>query len=195
MAWSRSLMKPTFQRIAVASALCLGLAASAAAQDRPAGPGGPQAQGPHRGGDRQPFFTQMRQRREQRLHDLLQIKSDQEPAFRTFVASLEQLRPPRGPGQTHGQGAPDQGARGPGAGQRMPLTAPERLDRMARRMAERQQRLQKETAAVKTFYAALTPGQRKVFDMTPMMLGGGHGGGPGGHMWRHGGFGGPAPGR
>ena len=191
-------MKPTFQRIAVASALCLGLAASAAAaQDRPAGPGGPQAQGQHRGGDRQKLFAEMRQRREQRLHDLLQIKADQEPAFHTFVTSLEQLRPQRGPGQGQGKDAQGPAGRGPGAGQRMPLTTPERLDRMAQREAEHQQRLQKETAAVKTFYAALTPEQRKVFDMSPGLLRGGRGGGHGfgRHMWRHDGFEGPPPGR
>lgn len=178
-------MKPTFQRIAVASALCLGLAASAAAaQDRPAGPGGPQAQGQHRGGDHQKQFAEMRQRREQRLHDLLQIKADQEPAFHTFVTSLEQLRPQRGPGQ--GQETRGKDGRGPNGAQRMPLTTPERLDRMAQRQAERQQRLQKMTAAVKTFYAALTPEQRKVFDMSPGLIRAGHGGGHGfgRHMWR-----------
>ena len=173
-------MKPTFHRIAAASALCLGLAVSAAvAQDRPAGPGGPQAQGQHRGGDRQKFFAEMKQRREQRLHDLLQIKPDQETAFRTFVSSLEQLRPQHGPGQAQGPGG-----RGPGAGERMPLTTPERLDRMAQRETERQQRLQKETAVVKTFYAALTPEQRKVFDMTPELLRDGGHDGFGRHMWR-----------
>ena len=178
-------MKPTFHRIAVASALCLGLAASAAAaQDRPAGPGGPQAQGQHRGGDRQKMFAEMKQRREQRLHDLLQIKPDQEPAFHTFLTSLEQLRPQHGPGQGKG---PD--ARGPGAGEHMPpLTTPERLDRMAQRQAERQQRMQKASAVIKTFYAALTPEQRKVFDMSPGLIHAGHRGGEGHgfgrHMWR-----------
>lgn len=185
-------MKSTVHRIAVASALTLGLAVSAAvAQDRPAGPGGPQAQGRHREGDRQAFFAEMRQRREQRLHDLLQIKPDQETAFRTFVSSLEQLRPQPGPGQAQGE---RRGPGGPGAGERAALTTPERLDRMAQREAERQQRLQKVTAAVKTFYAALTPEQRKVFDMSPGLLRGGGHGGFGGHLWR-GRFEGPAPGR
>src|ERR1700761_915860 len=148
-------MKTTFQRLAVASALCMGLAASAAAaQDKPAGPGGPQAQGQHRGGDRQKMFAEMKQRREQRLHDLLQIKADQEPAFHTFLTSLEQLRPQHGPGQDKGHDGRDQ---------HMPLTTPERLDRMAQRQAERQQRMQKAAAVIKTFYAALTPEQRKVF--------------------------------
>ena len=160
----------------------------------PRDPASPQAQGPHRGGDRQKLFAEMQHRREQRLHDLLQIKADQEPAFRAFMTSLEQQRPQRGPGQ----GAQGKDGRGPGAdGQRMPLTTPERLDRMAQRMADRQQRLQKETAAVKTFYAALTPEQRKVFDMSPGLIHAGHRGGGHGfgrHMWRAR-FEGPAPGR
>ena len=145
-------MKPTFQRVALAAVLGLGLVVSAAAQDRSPGPGGPA--GP-RGGDRQKLFEDWQHRREQRIHDLLQIKPDQETAFRTFVSSLEQARP------AHGQRL-----RGPGAaqGEREALTAPQRLDRAAQRLADRQQRLQKESAAVKTFYAVLTPDQRKSFD-------------------------------
>ncbi|MGZ3275947.1 MAG: Spy/CpxP family protein refolding chaperone [Caulobacteraceae bacterium] len=149
-------MKPNYPRVALAAVLGLGLVVSAAAQDRGPGPGGPA--GP-RGGDRQKLFEDMQHRREQRLHDLLQIKPEQETAFRTFVSSLQQLRPQRGPlrdgtgqaGPRRG-GSPDQ----PGAS----LTTPERLDR-------RLQQLQKETAAVKTFYAVLSPEQRKVFDEFP----------------------------
>ena len=102
----------------------------------------------------------MQHRREERLHDLLQIKPDQETAFRAFVASQEQARPQQGPGPG--------GAGGPGA-ERRPLTTPERLDREAQRIAQLQQRL----AAVKAFYAVLTPDQRKAFDQMPMMMGGG----------------------
>jgi hypothetical protein len=150
-------MKPTLQRAALAAVLGFGLVVSAAAQeraqDRP--PGAGAAAGP-RGGDRQALIEARRHRQEQRLHDLLQIKADQETAFRTFVASLEQARPKRG-----------EGRRGPGRGapaERENLTTPERLDRQAQRLADAQQRLQKTSAAVKTFYAALTPDQRKAFD-------------------------------
>ena len=183
-------MKPPFQRVVLAAALGLGLAVSAAAQDRGPGPGGPP--GP-RGGDRQKLFEDMQHRREQRLHDLLQIKPDQEAAFRTFVSSLDQLRPQRGlrrdgAGQgPQGQGAQGQGGQGqagPGRGraqaERATLTAPERLDRSAQRLAQAQQRLQKEAAAVKAFYAALSPEQRKAFDSMPPMIGGGGGHGFGG---------------
>jgi hypothetical protein len=162
-------MKPTLQRVALAAVLGLGLVVTAAAQDRGPGPGGPSAQ---RGGDRQKPFEDRQHRREQRLHDLLQIKPDQESAFRAYVAALEQLRPQggarqRGPAQAAQGAAP--GQRGPRRGgsraqQQPQLTTPERLDRRLQRLAEAQQRLQKQAAAVKTFYAALAPEQRKVLD-------------------------------
>jgi hypothetical protein len=100
---------------------------------------------------------------------LLQIKPDQETAFRTFAASLEQSRP-----QRQRQGGPGERRRAPGA-EHETLTTPQRLDRAAQRLADAQQRLQKESAAVKTFYAVLTPDQRKAFDAT-----GGEGFGRGG---------------
>ncbi len=207
-------MKTTFQSIAIAAAACLslGLAVSAAgAQDRPAGPGGgAQAQGPQtkgdwarrgpRGADREKLFAEMKQRRQQRLHDLLQIRSDQEGAFRTFLAALEQARPQRTPGQDRRRpGGPGH----PGSGPQEGLTTPERLDRMNQRIAERQQRAQKTTAAVKTFYAVLTAEQRKAFDELPILKvgerhrGGPGFGGPGGHWggrMMRGPFRGPPPG-
>jgi hypothetical protein len=143
-------MKPTLQRVALAAALGLGLVAAAAAQDRAPGPGG--ADGPRRA-ERQKLVEGRQHSREQRLHDLLQIKPDQESAFRTFVSSIEQSRPQRG--QRLQKRAQDE----------LPtLTTPQRLDRQARRLAERQQRLQAQTAAVKTLYAVLSPDQRKAFD-------------------------------
>ncbi len=176
-------MKPAILNIAVAGALGLSLAAAATAiaQDRPAGPGGPPGAG--RGAERQKIFQAMEQRREQRLHDLLQIKPDQEAAFHTFVTSLEQMRP--------------KGERGPRQpGERPMLTTPERLDRAVQRLGEAQARLQKASAAIKTFYAVLTPDQRKAFDLMPMPIGGERGR-PGMRMhgWRGGGFGGPPRGR
>jgi protein CpxP len=174
-------MKPTFQRVALAAALGFGLVVSAAAQDRGPAPGGaaPGGAAGARGADRQKLFEEMQHRREQRLHDLLQIKPDQETAFHTFTTSLEQARPQRGARQG------GRGQRGPGRGgaqaERAALTTPERLDRQVQRLAEAQQRLQKEAAAVKTFYAVLTPDQRKAFDAAG-------GVGRGGGFGRRGGF-------
>ena len=156
-------MKPIFQRVVLASVLGLGLVVSAAAQDRGPGPNGP------RGGDRQAQYQDMQHRREQRLHDLLQIKPEQESAFRAFTSSLEQQRP---------QDARAGGRReGPQAQPRESLTTPQRLDRQLQRLAEAQARLQKQAAAVKTFYAALPAEQRKVLDEFPVVgLGRGRGG-------------------
>ncbi len=174
-------MKPTYQRIALAAVLGLGLVVSAAAQERGPGPGAPAGQ---RGGDRQKLFAEMQQKREQRLHDLLQIKPDQETSFHAFTTALQQARP------HHGRKGRD-GAEG--KGQRAALTTPERLDRAAQRLADAQARLQKTSAAVKTFYAVLSPDQKKAFDAMPMQLGGGHRGfgGHGGFM--RGRFEGPPP--
>jgi hypothetical protein len=141
-------MKSPFLRIALAAVIGFGLACSAAAQDR-APPGA-------RGADRQRLFEDMQHRREQRLHDLLQIKPDQEAAFRAFAGAVEQARAQRGP-------EPDAPSTA--------LTTPERLDRAARRLAGAQARLQKTSAAVKTFYAVLTPDQRKAFDALPLRFG------------------------
>jgi hypothetical protein len=174
------LINTHLPRVALASVLCLGLAAAAAAQDRRPAPGG----------DRQKPSEDRNLRREQRLHDLLQIKPDQEGAFRTFVAALEQARPERGRGR-------DRGPQGGAQGQAAPLTTPERLDRQAQGLAEAQQRLQKTSAAVKTFYAALTPEQRKAFDAMPVLIRtGDEGRGPGGRFMfmRRGPGPGPGPG-
>jgi hypothetical protein len=121
----------------------------------------------------------MQHKREQRLHDLLQIKPDQESAFRTFASSLEQARPQRGVRQGGQRGPGRDGARE----ERAALTTPERLDRSLQRLAQAQQRLQKEAAAVKTFYAVLSPDQRKAFDAA-----GGVGFGRGDGFGRRGGF-------
>jgi Spy/CpxP family protein refolding chaperone len=167
----------SWKHAAAASALCLGIAALAsagAAQDRPPGREG-LLRGPvQHGPDRQKMFEEMRQRREQRLHDLLQIKPDQEAAFHAYLAAVE---PPHRDSKD--------GQRGPGGLQRgpdfAPMTTPQRLDRMAARIA----REQAVVAATRAFYAALSPEQRKAFDAMPMQMG--HGGGPGLHGHRDGG--------
>ena len=189
-------MNGSWKRAAAASALCLGIAAAglAGAQDRPQGPPpGAGQRGPGRPGfDGRKFVEEMRQRREQRMHDLLQIKPNQEAAFHAFTAAMQ---PPPRDGKPGGPGGPGrERGRGPEAArpQAAPMTTPERLDRMQMRMAERQARFQQTAAAIRTFYAALSPEQRKAFDVMPMM-GGEHGGHRGGGRFGSGrpGFGGP----
>jgi protein CpxP len=158
----------TWKRTAGAAALCLGIIAVAtagAAQDRPPGPQGLQRGPVRQGPDRQKMFEQMRQRRQQQLHDILQIKPDQEAGFHAYLAAVE---PPRREGKDGPRGL----QRGPDFA---PMTTPQRLDREAARIARQQAAL----AATRTFYAALSPDQRKAFDAMPMRMG--HGGGHGFH--------------
>ena len=111
------------------------------------------------------------------LHDILNIRPDQDAAFQAFVASM---KPPLPGDHKDHDGGRAEFAR---------LTTPQRLDRMAAMMAEHQARFQHHAEAVKAFYAALSPEQQRAFDALQSMRGMG-GGGPGfagGHM-------GPGPG-
>jgi hypothetical protein len=168
-----------WKRTAISGALCLGLAAVGSvslAQDHPPPPGAGQhdpGMAGMPGMDRGKAMEAMRARREKTLHDVLNIKPDQETAFHTYLTAIAPS-----PRQGDAAGRPDRD-RGPeGAA----MTTPQRLDQMAARMAERQTRFQQAAAATKTFYAALNADQRRAFDALPMMMGGrmDHGG----HMGR-----------
>ena len=125
-------------------------------------------------------FEARRAARAQVLHDALGLRPDQDGAWQAFLA---EMKPPEGEARRH-QHMPRDGA--------APLTTPERLDRMAQRMGERQARFQHHADTVKRFYAALDARQQKTFDALTALRGGGHGGmggrGFGGH---HGFDGGP----
>ena len=146
-----------------AGAVLLTSAATAAAQDhRPPPPG---AAGEH-------WREHMKEHREahiRALHDLLQIRPDQEAAFQAFVASM---KPPEGADRHKMDGE---------HGEMAHMTTPQKLDRMQARMAERQAAFERRAAAVKTFYAALSPEQQRAFDAMAAMrhFDGGHG--MGGH--------------
>lgn len=103
------------------------------------------------------------------LRDILQLTPAQEPALRTFLeASKPEIKFER-----RERPAPD-------APRPAPLTTPERLDREAARMAERQAAFAKRAAATKAFYAQLTAPQKKAFDALHPGGRGPHGpGGPG----------------
>ena len=124
-----------------------------------------------------------------RLHDLLQLRPDQDAALHILLAALA---PPMD-GMDH-MGDHHMGPEGPGGPDGhdafAKLTTPERLDKMSAMMAEhiakRQERFQHRAAAIKAFYAVLSPAQQHAFDaLPPDMLGGMHGHGedhgPGGH--------------
>ncbi|HEY2660060.1 MAG TPA: Spy/CpxP family protein refolding chaperone [Caulobacteraceae bacterium] len=106
------------------------------------------------------------------LHDILNIRPDQDAAFQAFLASM---KPPE-----HG----DHKGHEDGRAEFAHLTTPQRLDRKAAMMTEHQARFQQHVAAVKTFYAILSPEQQRAFDALNAMhgRGGGRGFGGGGHM-------------
>ena len=142
--------------LAFAAALALTAGASAA-QPAPSPGAGPSAEGHHW---QRPDPAQMAQRHAQHLRDALQLRPDQEPALQALITAL---KPPAG------QRGPERMGRGPGAAS---MTTPERLDRMQAMLAEHAQRFGEHAAAIKRFYAQLTPAQQKAFDaMGPMMMG------------------------
>ncbi|MBV8685040.1 MAG: Spy/CpxP family protein refolding chaperone [Caulobacteraceae bacterium] len=155
------------------------LAAPAAAQNEPSTapsthrPGGPEGMAGR--------FHEHEARRLKALHDVLEIRPDQEPAFQAFAAALQAQ-----PSEREPEAAPpeqDMSA----------LTTPERLDRVAKQMREREARrrarFERFSGAVKTLYVALSPEQKRAFDALPDLMGlAGHmGGGPmtAGGMDRH----------
>jgi protein CpxP len=104
------------------------------------------------------------------LHAILNLRPDQEAAFQAFQAAMTPQ-----PGEHHDH--MDRGGMDA-------MTTPQRLDRMADRMAKHEAEFHRRADAIKTFYAALSPEQQRAFDAMPMMLGGRHRGmghGPMGH--------------
>jgi periplasmic protein CpxP/Spy len=169
----------------LAGGLSLALAGAGMAQDQggvpPPQPPGAHA-GPGAGWNPEQMRERMQQRRQQQLqtfHDALGLRADQEAGWQTLVGSL---RPPGGerrPGMERGD---KEGAQ---------LTTPQRLDRMAQRMAERQTRFQQHAEAIKRFYATLDARQQKTFDALASSHFGRFGmGGPGGPGGGRGGRGG-----
>jgi protein CpxP len=138
-----------------------------------------QAMGGHQGGPmgqhQRMDPAKMQQMMAQRQADLkarLKITAAQEGAWNAYVASMQ---PPAGMGP----------GRDPETRKKMheemaALTTPQRIDRMNAMKAARDAAMAQRHDATKTFYAALTPEQQKVFD-TKAMMGPRHGGGAGKH--------------
>ena len=146
-----------------------GSGALAVAQNRPPPPNAPAA-GPTAPGGPGAFAARAKDRMDRRakaLHDVLNIRPDQEAAFQAYEAAMR-------PNMTR---KADLRRGGPQAAQPVPSTTPERLDRMAARMADMQKAFATRAAAIKTFYAALNPDQRHTFDSLPMLEGDRMGGG------------------
>lgn len=105
---------------------------------------GPMAGGP---GKFRELRAQRMEQHQRQLHDALKLSPEQEEGWSKFAAT----RYPR---------ALPEGDLRDGSG----LTAPERAERMLEFTRQQQQRLTDHVAALKTFYATLTPEQQKTFD-------------------------------
>jgi hypothetical protein len=140
---------------ALGAAVCL---ASATLAQEPPGP--PPAARDHAG-----WAEHQRGRQEARakaLHDILNIRADQEAAFQTFIAAIH---------PHDGEKREDADDMGP----MEQLTLPERLDRMAAHMAAHQEEFQRHATAIKAFYSALRLEQQRAFDALPgLMMGDRH---------------------
>ena len=102
------------------------------------------------------------------LKEKLKLTPAQEPAWTSFAGSMQ----PPAPGTAHGRIE---------RGEMAKLTTPERIDKMRAMRAQRAAEMDKRGDAAKTFYAALTPEQQKVFDANAMQH---RPGGPGWHDCR-----------
>lgn len=143
--------------------------------------------GGHHAGSYREHMQARRAAHHEALKSKLQLTPEQEPAWLAFTARMDAGR----------------GLQRPGAGERVDwsqLTTPERLDKMQERMAERQAAMGQRFDAIKSFYAALSPEQQKVFDSHHMggqqragMQGGGQYRHRHGHHHKHPGMGHDAP--
>ena len=143
--------------IATVSLTALGLGVADA--QVPPRPGPPAASGPS-APDRAAMQQRMAQRRAERAKDMatvLRLTPAQRPALDAFLNSQTPRRDMNGrPGDRQGREA---------------MTAPQRADAQAKRVAERQAFAARRADALKTFYAALNPDQRQVFDALQRLRG------------------------
>jgi protein CpxP len=119
-------------------------------------------------------FAAKRAQRVAKLHDELKITPSQENAWNAFVASMKPAQ--RADGQ--------RGDRAAWAN----LSAPERAQKMIERQKARTVFMEQRLSALNSFYAVLSPEQKKVFDEKAARMQsrfGRHGGAHGG--WQHGG--------
>ena len=109
-----------------------------------------QRHGPQAQAERQQRFEQALAERQSRLKDSLQLRADQESAWKDFI------------GQTQ--------AKPRVSGERLPreqwaqLSTPQRLDRLEALKAERDAQFKQRNDGIRRFYSQLSPSQQKAFD-------------------------------
>jgi protein CpxP len=139
-------MKPS--HLWIASALLASLGLGAAAQTPPAPESQPRVEAQQR-------MERHMARRAAQLKQKLALTPAQEPAWNAWTESIK----PAGAMRQR----PDREAFAK-------LTTPERIDRMRALRAERMARMDQRADATKTFYAVLTPEQKKVFDQETLRM-------------------------
>jgi len=103
------------------------------------------------------------EKRQNALHDKLELTAAQEPAWKDFVTSIK----------------PDEHRTKHDWSELSKLSTPDRLDRMLTIMKDRQQALESRVKPIKVFYDQLTVEQKKTFDESFHALWRGH-------RWHHG---------
>jgi Spy/CpxP family protein refolding chaperone len=126
--------------------LSMGSAAFAAQAQTTAPQGRPDAAATHQ--ERMAKWSEHFARRQAKLHDALQLNGSQESAWATYQAAIK----PQAMGM-HGDRA---------AWATMP--APARMEQMIAMSKQRTAMMESHLGALNTFYAVLTPAQKKVFD-------------------------------
>lgn len=133
----------------------LGLSASAIVAQADNDDGMPWSHGRmsmHDGADQGKFAERMKERfarHQAEMHGKLKLSAAQEPAWNSFVASMA---PPAVLPQR------------PSRAEMEKLSAPERMEKMLAMMKDAETRMSQRLAAMKTFYAVLSPEQQKVFN-------------------------------
>ncbi len=139
----------SFKRIFIVGATVIGLGSAAfAAQGDQAPAAGAERSGGWMHKHDEGKFKERMAKHQAKLHDKLKLTANQEPAWNTFTAAMT---------------PPDHGNR-PDRAEWAKLSAPERMEKMMARSQEHQQKMASRLAAMKTFYAVLTPEQQKIFN-------------------------------
>ena len=166
----KSPMRAALKPLLLAS-LIAAVALPAVSQTPPAGPtGGPggEQRGMTRHGPMDPAKMQaMMAKRQAALKETLKITAAQEGAWSAFTSTMQPSA------EMHNR-------RKEMRAEMDKLTTPERIDKMRALRTQRDAEMDKRAGATKTFYAALSPEQQKVFDA--QHIGRGHAG----HGRRHG---------
>jgi hypothetical protein len=122
------------------------------------------------GAQMQARMAAMMAKRQAKLHDLLKLTAQQEPAWTAYQAAIK----PAAPSGAH----PEHGAIAK-------LSSPDRLSKMIEMTKQHEAKMEAHLTALNAFYSQLTAEQKAVFD--DHTLGGAHGGMHGGMRggWGH----------